>query len=359
VNNNKEEDITMTVKVGINGFGRIGRLVARAILDRKDGKIELVAINDLTDSKTNAHLLKYDSVHGQFQGEVKAVSEDEISVNGKIIKVLKKKDPAELPWKDLGVEVVVESTGLFTVKKDGVNKKGKEVKGAENHITKGGAKKVIISAPADGEDITIVMGVNDGKYDPKNHNVISNASCTTNCLGPVAKVINDKWGIEKGLMTTVHSYTNDQKVQDMAHSDLRRSRAAAVSMIPTSTGAAKAIGLVMPQLKGKLDGFAIRVPTPNVSVVDLTLKLSKPATAEEINAALKEAADGAMKGILGYTDEPLVSIDFNHCPLSSIVDAKSTKMIGNDFVKVLSWYDNEWGYSYRVVDLINYIVSKM
>lgn len=349
----------MTVKVGVNGFGRIGRLVSRAIIERNDKDIELVAINDLTDAKSNAHLFKYDSVHGQIQGEVKAIGEEEISVNGKKIKVLKKRDPGELPWKDLGVDIVVESTGLFTVKKDGVNKKGKEVKGAENHITKGGAKKVIISAPAEGEDITIVMGVNNDKYDPKNHHVVSNASCTTNCLGPVAKIINDRWGIVKGLMTTVHAYTNDQKVQDMAHSDLRRARAAALSMIPTSTGAAKAIGLVIPELKGKLDGFAIRVPTPNVSAVDLTALLLKKASAEEINAALKEASEGKMKGILGYTDEPLVSIDFNHNPLSSIVDSKITKVIQDDFVKILAWYDNEWGYSNRVVDLIKFMISKM
>ncbi len=348
----------MAVKVGINGFGRIGRLVARAILERGSKDIELVAVNDLTDAKSNAYLFKYDSVHGRFNGEVNAISGDTISVNGKEIKVLSKRDPSELPWKDLGVEIVVESTGLFTVKKDGVNKKGKEVKGAENHITKGGAKKVIISAPAEGEDITIVMGVNEGKYDPKNHNVLSNASCTTNCLAPVAKVINDNWGIVKGLMTTIHAYTNDQKIQDMAHSDLRRARAAAVSMIPTSTGAAKAISLVIPELKGKLDGFAIRVPTPNVSVVDLTLSLAKKATAEELNAALKAASEGAMKGILGYTEDPVVSIDFNHCQLSSVVDAKSTKIIQDDFVKVLSWYDNEWGYSNRVVDLCEYIIRK-
>ncbi|MFH0947919.1 MAG: type I glyceraldehyde-3-phosphate dehydrogenase [Elusimicrobiota bacterium] len=346
------------MKVGINGFGRIGRLVARAILERTNNGIELVAVNDLFDAKTNAHLLKYDSVHGQFVGEVKAEGEDIISVNGKKIKVLKKKDPSELPWKDLGVEVVVESTGLFTVKKDGVNKKGKEVKGAENHITKGGAKKVIISAPAEGEDLTIVLGVNDDKYDPKNHNVISNASCTTNCLAPVAKILNDNWGIEKGLMTTIHAYTNDQRLQDMAHSDMRRARAAAVSMIPTSTGAAKAIALVIPELKGKLDGFAIRVTTPNVSVVDLTVLLKKKATAEEINAALKSASEGKMKGYLGYTDEPLVSIDFNHCPLSSIVDSKITKVIGDNFVKVLAWYDNEWGYSSRVVDLIEFMMKR-
>ncbi len=348
----------MAVKVGINGFGRIGRLVARAIIDRKDKNIELVAINDLTDAKTNAYLFKYDSVHGRFNGEVKATAEDEITIDGKKIKVLAKRDPAELPWKDFGVDIVVESTGLFTVKKDGLNKKGKEVKGAENHITKGGAKKVIISAPATGEDITLVLGVNEDKYDPKNHNVVSNASCTTNCLAPIAKVLNDKWGIEKGLMTTIHSYTNDQKLQDMYHSDMRRSRAAAISMIPTSTGAAKAIGLVIPELKGKLDGFSMRVPTPNVSVVDLTVTLKKNVTAEEVNAALKEAAEGKMKGILGYTEDPVVSVDFNHCPLSSIVDALSTKVIEGNFVKVLSWYDNEWGFSNRVVDLIGLMNKK-
>ncbi len=348
----------MATRVGINGFGRIGRMVARAILEKNSKNIELVAVNDITDTKTNAHLLKYDSVHGRFPGEVKVAGDDAISVNGKIIKVLAKKDPSELPWKDLGVEIVVESTGLFTIKKDGVNKKGKEVKGAENHITKGGAKKVIISAPAEGEDITIVMGVNENKYDPKNHNVISNASCTTNCLGPVAKILNDKWGIEKGLMTTIHAYTNDQKVQDMAHSDLRRARAAAVSMIPTSTGAAKAISLVIPELKGKLDGFAIRVPVPNVSIVDLTCTLSKKASAEEINAAFKEAADGKLKGILGLTLDPVVSVDFNHCSLSSIVDGLSTKVLQDNFVKVLSWYDNEWGYSCRVVDLVELMVQK-
>ncbi len=348
----------MAVKVGINGFGRIGRLVARAILEKTNTNLELVAVNDLTDAKSNALLLKYDSVHGRFPGEVKAVSSDEISVNGKIIKVLSKKDPAELPWKDLGVDIVIESTGLFTVKKDGVNKKGKEVRGAENHITKGGAKKVIISAPAEGEDITIVLGVNEDKYDPKNHNVVSNASCTTNCLAPIAKVLNDNWGIVKGLMTTIHSYTNDQRVQDMAHSDPRRARAAALSMIPTSTGAAKAISLVIPELKGKLDGFAIRVPTPNVSVVDLTCSLSKKTTAADINAALKAASEGKMKGILGYTEDPVVSVDFNHCLLSSVVDGLSTKLIQDDFVKVLSWYDNEWGYSNRVVDLCEYMIKK-
>ena len=348
----------MATKIGINGFGRIGRLVARAILARTDGKLELVAINDLTDSKTNAHLLKYDSVHGRLEGDVKASADDEITVNGKKIKVFKEMDPSNIPWKSMGVEIVVESTGLFTVKQDGVNKKGKTVKGAENHITKGGAKKVIISAPAQGEDITIVMGVNDEKYDAKSHHVVSNASCTTNCLAPFCKVISDKWGIEKGLMTTIHAYTNDQKIHDMAHSDLRRARAAAVSMIPTSTGAAKAIALVMPELKGKLDGFAIRVPTPNVSIVDLTATLNKPATAEELNAALKAAAEGPMKGIMGYEEEPLVSIDFNHCPLSSTVDAKNTRVIGGNMVKILAWYDNEWGYSNRVVDLALLMIKK-
>lgn len=346
------------VKIGINGFGRIGRLVARSIVERNDKNLQLVAINDLADTKTNAHLFKYDSVHGRFNGEVKVVSEDTISINGNEVKVFKKTDPAEIPWGSLGIEVVVESTGLFTVKKDGVNKKGKVVKGAENHITKGGAKKVIISAPAEGEDITIVMGVNEDKYDPKNHHVVSNASCTTNCLAPIAKVLNDTFGIEKGLMTTVHAYTNDQRVQDMMHSDLRRARAAALSMIPTSTGAAKAIGLVIPELKGKLDGFAIRVPTANVSVVDLSCTLSKQVTVEEINNALKEAAKGKMKGVLEVCEEPLVSIDFNHYLASSIVDALSTKVIGGNFVKVLSWYDNEWGYSNRVVDLILYMLKK-
>jgi len=347
----------MAVKVGINGFGRIGRLVARAIMERKTSSCALVAVNDLTDAKTNAHLFKYDSVHGPFLGEVKAAG-DSILVDGKEVKVLKEKDPAALPWKDLGVEVVVESTGLFTIKKDGVNKKGKQVQGAENHITKGGAKKVVISAPAEGEDITVVIGVNEDKYDPKNHHVLSNASCTTNCLAPVAKVLHDRWGIAKGLMTTIHAYTNDQRIQDMFHSDLRRARAAALSLIPTSTGAAKAISLVIPELKGRLDGFSIRVPVANVSVVDLTVALNKKATGEQVNAALKEAAQGRLKGILGYSEEPLVSVDFNHCSLSSIVDGPCTRAIGDDFVKVIAWYDNEWGYSCRIVDLLEYIIGK-
>ncbi|MDD5428183.1 MAG: type I glyceraldehyde-3-phosphate dehydrogenase [Candidatus Omnitrophica bacterium] len=348
----------MAVKVGINGFGRIGRMVGRAILERNSSQIELVAVNDITDAKTLAHLLKYDSVHGRFPGGDVKAGADSIIVNGKEIKVLAKKDPGELPWKDLGVEIVVESTGLFTIKNDGVNKKGKEVKGAVNHITRGGAKKVIISAPAQGEDITIVMGVNEDKYDPKNHSVVSNASCTTNCLGPVAKVLNDAFGIEKGLMTTIHAYTNDQRVQDLPHADPRRARAAAISMIPTSTGAAKAIGLVLPELKGKLDGFSMRVPVANVSVVDLTCLLKKTATAEEINKALKAASQGKLKGIMDYTEDDVVSVDFNHYPASATVDSKMTKVLENNFAKVIAWYDNEWGYSSRVVDLIEYMIKK-
>jgi len=348
----------MAVKVGINGFGRIGRMVGRAILESNSKAIELVAVNDITDAKMLAHLLKYDSVHGRFPGGNVKAGTDSIVVNGKEIKVLAKKDPAELPWKQLGVEIVVESTGLFTVKNDGVNKKGKEVKGAINHITKGGAKKVIISAPAEGEDLTIVLGVNEDKYDPKNHSVVSNASCTTNCLGPVAKVINDTFGIEKGLMTTIHAYTNDQRLQDLPHSDPRRARAAAVSQIPTSTGAAKAIGLVIPELKGKLDGFAMRVPVINVSVVDLTCMLKKQATAEDINKALRCASEGKLKGIMDYTEDDVVSVDFNHYPASATVDSKMTKVIGGNFAKIIAWYDNEWGYSCRVVDLIEYMVKK-
>lgn len=342
----------MAVKVGINGFGRIGRMVGRAILERKSKSIELTAVNDITDAKTLAHLLKYDSVHGRFPGGDVKAGKDSVIVDGREIKVLSKKDPSELPWKEAGVDIVVESTGLFTIKNDGVNKKGKEVKGAVNHITKGGAKKVIITAPAEGEDLTIVMGVNDDRYDPGNHHVVSNASCTTNCLAPVAKVLNDTWGIDKGLMTTIHAYTNDQRVQDLPHSDPRRARAAAVSMIPTTTGAAKAIGLVIPELKGRLDGFAMRVPIPNVSVVDLTCSLRKEATAEEINKAMKAASEGKMKGILEYTEDDVVSIDFNHYPASAVLDSKMTKVIGGNFAKVIAWYDNEWAYSCRVVDLI-------
>jgi len=333
----------MTLKVGINGFGRIGRLVFRAALDNPE--LEVVAINDLTDAKTLAHLLKYDSVHGILNAQVEAM-DGSILVNGKEVKVLAEKDPAALPWGQLGVQLVVESTGRFTNRAD-----------AAKHL-QGGAKKVIISAPAKEEDITIVMGVNEDKYDPANHHVISNASCTTNCLAPFAKVLNDKFGIVKGLMTTVHAYTNDQQILDLPHKDLRRARAAGMSIIPTTTGAAKAVALVLPELKGKLNGFAMRVPTPNVSVVDLVVELQKSTTAEEINAALKAAAEGELKGIMGYTDEPLVSKDFNGDARSSIVDGPSTMVIEGNLAKVVSWYDNEWGYSNRVVDLALYINKK-
>ena len=335
----------MAVKVGINGFGRIGRNAFKAALAKNYDSFEVVAINDLTDAATLAHLLKYDSCYGKFDGEVEA-KDDVLVVNGKEIKVLAERDPANLPWKDLGVDIVLESTGLFTARDK-----------AAKHID-AGAKKVVISAPAKNEDITIVMGVNEDKYDPANHHVISNASCTTNCLAPVAKVVHEKFGIKKGLMTTVHSYTNDQRILDLPHKDLRRARAAALSIIPTTTGAARAVALVLPELKGKLNGFAMRVPTPTVSVVDLVAELEKPATAEEINAALKEAAEGSMKGILGYEEEPLVSIDFKGDSRSSIVDVLSTMVIDGTLSKVVSWYDNEWGYSCRIADLIDYIIAK-
>jgi len=330
----------MAVNVGINGFGRIGRNFFRAAY--KDPSIRIVAVNDITDAKTLAHLLKYDSVHGRFEASVE-VKENAIVVNGKEVQVLACKDAADLPWGKLGVEIVIECTGRYT-----------DRDGAGKHIA-AGAKRVIISAPAKGEDGTFVMGVNEKTFDPAKHFILSNASCTTNCLAPVAKVLLDNFGIERGLMTTIHSYTNDQKILDLPHKDLRRARAAGVSMIPTTTGAAKAVSLVIPELKGRLDGMAIRVPTPNVSVVDLTAELSKSATAEEINAAMKKASEGPMKGILQYVDEPLVSIDFNHDPASSSFDALSTKVIGGKLVKVLSWYDNEWGYSCRLVDLAKYV----
>ena len=326
----------MSVKIGINGFGRIGRLVFRAAVE--SGKAEVVGVNDLVDTKTLAHLLKYDSTHGHFPGTVEAV-EGALIVNGKKIAVSAEKDPANLKWKELGAQIVVESTGRFTKKAD-----------ASKHIA-AGAKKVIISAPADDADLTIVIGVNEKAYDPAKHHVVSNASCTTNCLGPVAKVLHDRFGIARGLVTTIHAYTNDQCILDFPHKDLRRARAAALSMIPTKTGAAKAIGLVMPDLKGKMDGMAIRVPTPNVSLVDLVVELKTDATVEAVNGALKAAAEGPMKGILVYCDEPLVSIDFNHCSASSSVDALSTKVLESRMVKVLSWYDNEWGYSCRTIEL--------
>ena len=333
----------MAIKVAINGFGRIGRNVVRAALGNP--AIEFVAVNDLTDTKTLAHLLKYDSVLGPLAADVKA-TEDSILVNGKAIKVFAVKDPALLDWSSLGAQVVIESTGKFT-----------DAKAAAAHL-KGTVKKVIISAPAKNEDITIVLGVNEKSYDPAKHNIISNASCTTNCLAPVAKVLHEKFGILKGSMTTIHSYTNDQNVLDFPHKDLRRARAAALNMIPTTTGAAKAIGLVMPELKGKLDGYSMRVPTPDVSVVDLVALLAKNATAEEVNAALKAASEGELKGILGYTEDPVVSTDMLHNPNSSIVDGQMTKVLDGNLLKVVAWYDNEWGYSMRVVDLVQFLAKK-
>ena len=335
--------MTNVAKVGINGFGRIGRNVFRAALNNPE--IEIIAVNDLTDAATLAHLLKYDSIHGTFDADV-AVDGDNLVVNGKKVKVLAQTDPAKLPWGELGVDIVVESTGRFTV--------GEKAKA---HIA-GGAKKVIISAPAKGEDITIVMGVNETKYDAAKHNIVSNASCTTNCLAPFTKVLLENFGIESGLMTTVHSYTNDQRILDLPHSDLRRARAAAMSIIPTTTGAAKAVALVLPELKGKMNGFAMRVPTPNVSITDLTVVLSKDTNEKEINEALKKAAEGELKGIMGYNELPLVSRDYNGCPLSSIVDGLSTMMVGPRMAKVVAWYDNEWGYSNRVVDLAIYMAKK-
>ena len=329
----------MSVKVGINGFGRIGRNAFRAALANPGLGIDIVAVNDLTDPETLAHLLKYDSVHGNLPDEISA-TDDGLRVNGKDIKVLSERDPADLPWSDQGVEVVIESTGFFTVRED-----------AAKHITAGGAKKVVISAPAKGEDITIVLGVNDDKYDKDNHHIISNASCTTNCLAPIAKVLLENFGINSGLMTTIHAYTGDQRVHDFPHKDMRRARAAALSMIPTTTGAAVAVSSVLPELEGKLDGMAIRVPTANVSVVDLAVDLERKAGADEVNAVLKEAAESNLNGILGYSELPLVSIDFNGCKLSSVLDAPFTKVIEGGLVKVLSWYDNETGYSNRLVEL--------
>jgi len=331
----------MDMKVGINGFGRIGRLVFRRILEV--GDVDVVAVTDLTSAEVLAHLLKYDSVHGTIPNEVKATG-DAIIVDGKEIKVLAQKDPAQLPWKDLGVDLVIESTGKF-----------RDREKASLHL-QAGAKKVIITAPAKGQDITVVMGVNEKMYDKNNHHIISNASCTTNCLAPIVKVLHDNFNIQKGFMTTIHAYTNDQVILDFPHKDLRRARAAAMSMIPTSTGAASAIGEVIPELKGKLDGIAIRVPTPDVSIVDFAALVEKETTKEEVNAALKAAAEGPMKGILAYCEAPLVSMDFLHDAHSSIVDAQLTNVKGN-LVKVFSWYDNEWGYSCRVVDLAKYVMA--
>ena len=336
----------MAIKVGINGFGRIGRLLYRAAIERK-ANIDFVAVNDLADAKTLAHLLKYDSVHGRFNGSVE-VKNGNLIVCGKELKVLSQRDPAQLPWKDLGVYLAVESTGLF-----------RDRAKASMHL-QAGAKKVLISAPAGDPDITIVLGVNDQLYDSEKHNIISNASCTTNCLAPTAKVLNDNFGLKTGLMTTTHSYTNDQKVQDMVHRDLRRARAAAVNIIPTSTGAAKAVGLVLPECAGKLNGIALRIPTPDVSIVDLVAILEKEVTKEEINAAFKKAAEGSLKGILEYTEDPIVSSDVLHSTYSAVFDAASTMVIGDkgNFVKVLSWYDNEWGFSCRMVELIEKIGKK-
>ena len=333
----------MPVRVGINGFGRIGRNIMRAALGDKN--IDFVAVNDLTNAATLAHLLKYDSVLGNLHARIEAKS-DTISVDGDEFKVLSMRDPAQLPWKALGVDVVFESTGLFTNRDD-----------AAKHVS-AGAKKVVITAPAKGPDISIVLGVNEEKYDPAKHQIISNASCTTNCLAPVAKVVHQRFGIRKGWMTTIHSYTNDQQLLDLPHKDLRRARAAALSMIPTTTGAAVAVGEVLPELKGKLDGISVRVPTPNVSLVDLAAVLDKKTTGEEVNAALKEAADGPLRGILAMSTEELVSIDFKGNPHSSIVDAPYTKVMDGDFVKILSWYDNEWGYSNRCVDLLRMLAKK-
>jgi glyceraldehyde 3-phosphate dehydrogenase len=348
----------MAVKIGINGFGRIGRNVFRAV-HQYHPEIEIVAVNDLTNAQTLAHLLKYDSVHGMLEATVRAAEADQIMVDEKTLKVWSLSDPAEIPWADHGVEIVIEATGLFTLKHDGINKKGRQVRGAVNHISKGGAKKVIITAPAKEEDLTIVMGVNDDRYDPSQHHVVSNASCTTNCLAPVAKVLQQKFGIKRGLMTTVHSYTNDQQILDLPHSDLRRARAAGLSIIPTTTGAARAVALVLPELKGKLNGFAMRVPTPNVSVVDFVAELAQASvSAEEINAALKGAAEHELQGIMGYNELPLVSSDYNGDPHSSIVDGLSTMVIADNLVKVVAWYDNEWGYSCRVADLVAFMVNK-
>lgn len=334
----------MAIKVGINGFGRIGRNVLRTALG--DNEIEFVAVNDLTDSKTLAHLLKYDSILGNLEHKVTAPTEDTIEVDGHSMKVFKVRSPEELDWESVGAEIVIESTGLFTKREK-----------AAGHL-RGPVKKVIISAPAKNEDLTIVLGVNDAAYNPAEHHVVSNASCTTNCLAPVAKVMHESFGIVKALMTTIHAYTNDQRILDLPHSDLRRARAAALSMIPTKTGAAQAVELVMPELKGKFDGLAVRVPTPNVSLVDVTFELEKSTSKEEVNAALRGAAEGSLKGILAYSEEPLVSIDFRGNPNSSIVDGPFTKVTGGNMVKVLSWYDNEWGYSCRVRDLIKFMVAK-
>jgi glyceraldehyde 3-phosphate dehydrogenase (phosphorylating) len=335
----------MTVRVGINGFGRIGRQSLKALIERAP-EVEIVAVNDLVDTEMNALLFKHDSTYGAYPGTVDHTA-DALIIDGREIKVLREREPAALPWGDLGVDIVLESTGLFT-----------DAEKARAHLT-AGAKKVIISAPAKGEDITIVLGVNEERYDPASHDIISNASCTTNCLAPAAKVVHEGWTIERGLMNTIHSYTNDQRILDVAHKDPRRARAAGQNIIPTTTGAAKALALVIPDLKGKVDGFSLRVPTPTVSVVDFTADVARPTTADEINAAFREAAAGQLKGILGVSDEPLVSTDFRGDTRSSIIDAESTMVLGGTMVKVIAWYDNEWGYSCRVADLIRYVAERI
>jgi glyceraldehyde 3-phosphate dehydrogenase len=337
----------MAIRVGINGFGRIGRQSMKAMLERYSSQIEVVAVNDLTDTETNAHLFRYDSTYGRFEGEVSVTDNNDIAINGKQIKVFQQKDPAQIPWGEVGAEIVVESTGFFT-----------DASKAKAHLHDS-VKKVIISAPAKGEDITIVLGVNEDRYDTSKHNIISNASCTTNCLAPAAKVIQDAYGIERGMMTTVHSYTNDQRLLDVVHSDLRRARAAAQNIIPTTTGAARALALVIPELKGKFDGFSLRVPTATVSVVDFVAILNKSASVDEVNAAFKSAAAGHLKGILDYTEEPLVSSDFRGDAHSSIIDGLSTMMLGDNMLKVIAWYDNEWGYSSRVADLTNFVGERL
>ncbi len=345
----------MTTKVGINGFGRIGRQVLKAIKERHPDELEVVAINDLYDTETNAHMLKYNSTYGRYPGTVEVDGKD-LVVDGKKITVYAEKDPGNIPWGKEGVDIVIESTGVF---RDKIGDPAKGKPGAVVHIEKGGAKKVIISAPAKNEDITIVLGVNEDQYDPATDHVVSNASCTTNCLAPAAKVVNDLFTIKHGMMTTIHSYTNDQRILDMAHKDLRRARAAGVNIIPTTTGAAKAVALVIPALKGKFDGYALRVPTVTVSVVDFVAEVEKSTTAEEVNAAFKAAAEGPLQGILGYSEEPLVSMDFKGDSRSSIIDAEQTMVMGGNLVKVVTWYDNEWGYSCRTADLAAMMASKL
>ncbi len=345
----------MVTKVGINGFGRIGRQVLKAIKERHPGELEVVAINDLYDTQTNAHMLKYDSTYGRYPGTIEVDGKD-LVVDGKKITVYAEKDPANIPWGKEGVDIVIESTGVF---RDKIGDPAKGKPGANVHIEKGGAKKVIITAPAKNEDITIVLGVNEDKYDPATDNVVSNASCTTNCLAPAAKVVNDLLHIKRGMMTTIHSYTNDQRILDMAHKDLRRARAAGVNIIPTTTGAAKAVALVIPELKGKFDGYALRVPTITVSVVDFVAEVERSTTVEELNAAFKAAAEGPLQGILGFSDEPLVSMDFKGDSRSSIIDAEQTMVMEGNMVKVVAWYDNEWGYSCRTADLAALMASKL